>query len=382
MLYFSHVNAIAHILSRTLYELFASLTTPPPSLGELPEVLHFPASPILSHILARMNAVKYYRPPSYAIFPYVQTVLLELLHRYLNVCRVTIDPSKRDYIVTDDNQILTLEWITDKRLMADNTPSIVLVFVLGLSNEHLPCYMHPWVRFLNDSRQNSECVHGVILTRRGTLYSLNTRLIKRLPIHADTEDLKLAFEHLHKTLPWDTKLVGVGYSAGGNHLVKYAATYPTDHRLTAIVNLSTANNLQDAHHHIVQRPAFDTLLARDPTTRIERILPNLISTFSQLNHFIARLQGYDDIEAFYEALSSHREMLQVNIPLLNVASEDDPILPASTLQLYRKAAESHDNVITVLTQRGGHVAWLSPILERPWIVPVVYEFATACAGLS
>jgi pimeloyl-ACP methyl ester carboxylesterase len=64
---------------------------------------------------------------------------------------------------------------------------------------------------------------------------------------------------------------------------------------------------------------------------------------------------------------------QVNVPLLCLNAEDDPIIPATALP--HEDAQAAPNVVLAVTALGGHVAHFEVCL----LVPVIMIQGTACA---
>ncbi len=70
-------------------------------------------------------------------------------------------------------------------------------------------------------------------------------------------------------------------------------------------------------------------------------------------------------------------MQHVGVPLLCMSARNDPIIHPSLLRHAEAAAAANPNVLLALTQRGGHLGWLSGWGGHNWMMDVICEFAEA-----
>lgn len=67
----------------------------------------------------------------------------------------------------------------------------------------------------------------------------------------------------------------------------------------------------------------------------------------------------------------------MGVPLLCMSARNDPIIHPSLLRHAEAAAATNPNVLLAVTQRGGHLGWLSGWGGHPWMMDVICEFAEA-----
>ena len=94
--------------------------------------------------------------------------------------------------------------------------------------------------------------------------------------------------------------------------------------------------------------------------------------------FTAPQFGYPSVDAYYADACMTERLNAVRTPLLGIAAEDDPFLPADGIPT---EFDAEAPVAMVVTKHGGHVAHLEGILPflsgPPFYVKMAREFFTA-----
>ncbi|HEX6549061.1 MAG TPA: hydrolase [Gammaproteobacteria bacterium] len=205
----------------------------------------------------------------------------------------------------------------------------------------------------------------------------------RLPIgyHSGfTQDLEY-FSGLLKEREPGTPLAAVGYSLGGNALLKWLGESPNAHRLTTGVAVSVPFDLADASRIIEtgwsQLYKWELLgrMKRSMLEKFSRIqapypLPDVrrIRTFREFDdQLTAPLHGYQDAADYYRSCSSRHFLKHIQVPTLVLHSADDPFMSPVSVP---RAEELSETVRLELSQRGGHVGFINGSLLRPnmWLV--------------
>lgn len=205
----------------------------------------------------------------------------------------------------------------------------------------------------------------------------------RLPIgyHSGfTQDLEY-FSGLLKQREPGTALAAIGYSLGGNALLKWLGESPNANRLVTGIAVSVPFDLADASRVIEQGLSqlykWELLgrMKRSMLQKFTRIqapyrLPDIrrIRTFRQFDdQLTAPLHGYKDADDYYRSCSSRYFLNNINVPTLILHSADDPFMSPSSLPL---PDELSDSVTLELSQLGGHVGFINGSLLRPnmWLV--------------
>lgn len=200
----------------------------------------------------------------------------------------------------------------------------------------------------------------------------------RLPIgyHSGfTQDLEY-FTGLLKQREPDTKLAAVGYSLGGNALLKWLGESPHAGRLTTGVAVSVPFDLADASRVIEQGMArlYKWSLLRRMKKSMRRKfnlieapfpLPDIgqICTFRQFDdQLTAPLHGMQDANDYYRLCSARYFLKTIRVPTLVLHSKDDPFMSPAALP---RADELSSTVRLELSQRGGHVGFVNGSLLYP-----------------
>ncbi|MGH8371438.1 MAG: hydrolase [Gammaproteobacteria bacterium] len=205
----------------------------------------------------------------------------------------------------------------------------------------------------------------------------------RLPIgyHSGfTQDLEY-FSGLLKQREPDTLLAAIGYSLGGNALLKWLGESPNANRLVTGVAVSVPFDLADASRVIEQGMSQLykwNLLGRMKRSSLQKFanikapypLPDIrrIHTFREFDdQLTAPLHGYKDADDYYRSCSSRFFLKNIRVPTLILHSADDPFMSSASLPI---PDELSDAVTLELSQHGGHVGSINGSLLRPnmWLV--------------
>ena len=215
---------------------------------------------------------------------------------------------------------------------------------------------------------------------------LRQRLPNRRPrlYHSgETGDLDFVVRTLAAREP-QTPLYGLGFSLGGNVLLKWLGEVGAASRITAAAVLSVPYDLE-ASSRFLERPAgrlyaahflgrlrakADALLQRFPQeTRhldADRIRnARTIAAFDE--HLTAPLHGFASATDYYQRSSSLGFLPRITIPTLCISAADDPLFPAEALARARDAASA--SVTFEVTPHGGHVGFIGgrwPFSPRYW----------------
>jgi predicted alpha/beta-fold hydrolase len=168
----------------------------------------------------------------------------------------------------------------------------------------------------------------------------------------------------------------VGYSMGGNLVLKYAGEHcPHVPQLRAVVGVSPLMDLaaSSAALHEPQNRVYEWRFLRNMKRRLrlkaeffpalyalleqERVYDR-IRTMRDFDHqIVARYGGFRDADDYYTSVASSRQAASLSIPTLILHSLDDPFI--RMLPSTRAALVANPHVTYVETQHGGHCAFLT-----------------------
>ncbi len=190
----------------------------------------------------------------------------------------------------------------------------------------------------------------------------------------DTSDLAYLVETLQKR-ERETNFAAIGYSLGGNILLKWLGETGKANPLKAAIAVSVPFELQKAANRIESGFSrfyqwyFLRCLRWRLRKKFERVPspidPALIEQVSSMrdfdNIFTAPLYGFRDADDYYRTTSSRQYLKFIEVPTLLVHAKDDPFMTADVIP---SPAELSPSVTLEVTDAGGHVGFVSG--KYPW----------------
>ena len=298
--------------------------------------------------------------------PHLQTLYGSLLRKGPALQR------ERERLWLEDGDFIDLDWHGPHNA---RTPLVLAVHGLtGSSDSH-------YIRGLQ------QAVQGL----GWTSVALNWRGCSGEPNHLArgyhsgvSEDLAAVIEHLRSKRPL-APLYAVGYSLGGNVLLKYLGERGADSPLRGAVAVSVPFRLDrcadrigigfsrvyQAHfmreltsyvrtkqRALAERGSLDNLAA------LERLGPlDGMRTFWDFDGRVtAPLHGFADAHDYYRRASSRYYLGGIHTPTLIIHSSDDPFIDAGSIPA---AAELSSSTEMQLLERGGHVGFIGGTPVRP-----------------
>jgi len=219
---------------------------------------------------------------------------------------------------------------------------------------------------------NKKGWYGVFMHFRGCSGEHN---LKDRSYHSgETGDLRFLVETLRERYP-EATLSTVGYSLGGNALLKYLGEYKDDSQLKAAVTVSvpyllsnSAEKLGKGLSRIYQRHLLNRLVNKTLSKFQDRQAPvditniNKLNTFKSFDHHItAPIHGFKSGDDYYEQSSSRQYLNKITTPTLLIHSRDDPFMSVDAIP---DQDDLSDSVTLELSNHGGHVGFVSG--NTPW----------------
>ncbi len=280
-----------------------------------------------------------FKPAWWLPGPHLQTLWPSLIRRkiLLDVCSERLELADGDF--------LDLCWV------GKHQGPIVCV-LHGLNGGIESCYVQGILRAIN--RQGWR---GVLMHFRGCS-GVPNRLARSY--HAgETGDLATVIQELMHREP-GVPLAAIGYSLGGNVLLKWLGESGIHNPLKAAVAVSvpfdlakTADRLKKGFSKIYQWKLLRTL-NRKYCTRYR--------TFWDFDHEVtAPLHGFKSVQHYYKLSSSRQYLGKIQKPTLIVQALNDPFTMESALP---RVEEVSDQVILESTKQGGHVGFVAG--TYPW----------------
>ncbi len=213
---------------------------------------------------------------------------------------------------------------------------------------------------------------GVVMHFRGCSGEPN-RLVRSYH-SGDTGDLAYLIEILRQREP-GTPLACVGFSLGGNVLLKWLGKTGGQAPLRAAVAVSVpfvlhsaANRLQQGFSRLYQWQLMRSLRNTVTEKRVRMQLPIKVNDLSTLKNFhdfdehvTAPLHGFDSADHYYTVSSSRQYLNGITVPTLVLHARDDPFMTEAAIP---RDDELSNTVTLELSASGGHVGFVAG--TWPW----------------
>lgn len=298
-----------------------------------------------------------FEPPRWLRNRHVQT-LWPVLFRRLPPAAV-----RRERLETADGDYVDLDW-----LGPDGAPIVILLH--GLTGSSRSIYMRAIQRTLAEAG-----LLTVALNFRGCGGEPNR--LARCYHSGDTEDVQHLYEHLRHRHP-RTPMAAVGFSLGGNVLLKWLGEGRRPDRLCAAAAVSVpfllnrcADRMDQGFSRVYRNSLLDDLkrYVAEKHAHLQRIgaqgeadklrdLGDLsaVDSFWRFDgRVIAPLYGFRDAMDYYEQSSSRRFIPRIETPTLILHAQDDPFVPPDAIP---GQAELPACVELQATGHGGHLGFV------------------------
>jgi uncharacterized protein len=190
-----------------------------------------------------------------------------------------------------------------------------------------------------------------------------------------TDDLFAVIGSMNGTLAANG-LVAIGFSLGGNILLKYLAERGGLSHLRAAVAVSPPIDLHATQRRVAEyrnRRYHQYLLAR---MREERPCPADVCSILEFdNRVVAPTHSFRDALDYYARCSAGPHLGAIRTPTLIIHAADDPWIPSRTFREIEWGRFKH--VRLLMPWSGGHVGFHALGLKRPWHDEVALRFFAA-----
>lgn len=308
------------------------------------------------------RACEGFKPAWWLTSPHAQTIFAAFIRR-----RPCVQLT-RERLELPDGDFLDLDWTPPAR------GPLILVFH-GLEGSAHSRY----------ATGALEVVHrhgwqGVIMYFRGCSGEINR--LARSYHSGDTTDMRFLFQHLQHRYP-ERGLAAIGFSLGGNALLKYLGEAGNASLLSAATAVSVPFELDKAARKLAAgssriyqwyllRKLRAKVTAKDLASRGE--LKHL-KTFRQFDDRItAPLHGFEGVDDYYRRCSSRQYLRGIAIPTLILHAKDDPFLPSEAIP---SPDEVSRTVQLEISPQGGHVGFVSgntPLRPYFWLEARILDF--------
>ena len=294
--------------------------------------------------------------------PHFQTILPTLLNKNEKV------QYKHERLELEDGDFLDLAWW---RLPSLDTRPIIVIFH-GLEGSVYSPYAFRQMRALDRAGFNSVVMHF-----RGCFGEQNR--LARAYHSGETGDARFLMNHIKSSYP-ERPIAAVGYSLGGNMLMKLQGEYGDDSPLFAAVSVSAPLRLELTADHINQGASkfYQSILMKSLKKRLlekfehhdyeqiiglkKEIIPRLKSFWEYDELFTGPVHGFNGAEDYYRRSSASQYIGRITKPALIIHAKDDPFMPPTVLPDLKRLPK---HIEVELSTHGGHVGFLGGTIYRP-----------------
>ncbi len=301
-----------------------------------------------------------FKPAWWLRNPHLQTIWPVLTRRRRKLKQINIE---RERFELYDGDFVDLDWV-GKDL---NGPLVLMLHGFeGSINSHYAKTMlyvisqHGW--------------RGVFMHFRGCSGEPNR--YARGYHSGETRDVSNVMAVLREREP-DTLMAAIGYSLGGNILLKWLGETGDQNPLKAAVAISVPFELNKASARIQQgfsrfyqwyflKCLRDRLMQKfqqvpPPTPLNAELLSDVRTMHDFDDYFTAPLHGFSSADEYYELSSSRQYLKTIAVPTLVLHAKDDPFM---TEDVIPTREEISPQVRLEVTENGGHVGFVEG--KYPW----------------
>lgn len=269
---------------------------------------------------------------------------------------------KRERVELNDGDFIDLDWVGGK------TGPIVLI-LHGLEGSIDSHYVQGMLSTVVQQGWRGVCMHF-------RSCSGEPNRLARIYHSGETSDIAEIVHYLKKR-EVKTPITAVGFSLGGNVLLKWLGETGLQNPLTAAIAASVPFDLTSAATHMNQgfSRIYQWRLLNSLCKKIQwkfryQKAPFALPVLKKLrtirdfdNQITAPLHGFKDAEDYYTHSSSLQYLKNIAVPTLLLHSKDDPLVGYSSLP---KPHEISSSVKYELSEKGGHVGFISG--RFPWAI--------------
>ena len=289
---------------------------------------------------------------------------------------------RRERLITPDNDFLDLDWCGEEHL-----PLVILLH--GLTGSSQSIYIKGLQHVLSQNNYRS-----VALNFRGCSGESNNSF--RCYHSGETQDIDFLYKTLREREPI-TPIAAVGFSLGGNVLLKWLGEQQNNVNLFAAVAISVplvlsicatkldfgfskiyrANLLRELKDYISgKQQHLEKIGATQHAKKLEQLgdLTKIRSFWEYDERVVAKLHGFKNAHDYYARSSSRQYLKKIAVPTLLIHALDDPFMTANVIP---KADELSPFVQLELTKAGGHVGFVAgknPFKPVYWLEQRIPKF--------
>lgn len=308
---------------------------------------------------------KAFKPPFYLRNKHLQTILPSLNRKIDGVKYV------RERIITLDNDFIDVDW--------SKVGSSKLVFLLhGLEGHSYTQYIKGVVKVLNNSGYDTLSVNF-----RSCSGETN-KLLKSYNCGV-SDDAKLVIDYVSSNYDFK-ELFGVGFSLGGNVLLKYLGEEKEKSKLKKAIGVSVPLDLKSSALHLEKgfNKIYLNRFLKNLKVKVEQKkveFPEAIDYEKTLNsvnfrefdeHCTAPIHGYEGAFDYWDKCSSKPLIPKIKTETVIINALNDPFLTPECFPF--EEVKTNDFVDLLTPKHGGHVGFPKIVNGLNYYEAVILDF--------
>lgn len=320
-----------------------------------------------------------FKPSWWLKSAHLQTIYPALFHKAPGLAKIRC---RRERLTASDNDFIDVDWCGKK-----SGPLVILLHGLG------GCSQSGYIKGLQQGL-DEQGFRSIALNFRGCSGESNNS--SRCYHSGETEDIHFLYQTLRQREP-DTPIAAVGFSLGGNVLLKWLGEQSNSLSLFSAVAVSVpfvlstcATKLDSGFSRIYRNNLIRELKQymefkyahlinsgqHGEADKISNLgdLSTIKSFWQYDDQVVAKLHGFASVEDYYQKSSSRQFLKTITVPTLVIQSQDDPFM---TEEVIPEQHEISTSIILEITQGGGHVGFVSganPFKPSYWLEHRIPEF--------
>lgn len=289
---------------------------------------------------------------------------------------------KRERLLTPDDDFIDIDFCGE-----GNQPLVILLHGLTGSSQSV------YIKGLQQALWQ-QGLRSAALNFRGCSGEYNNS--SRCYHSGETGDIDFLYRTLRAREP-DTQMAAVGFSLGGNVLLKWLGEQGSEVRMFAAVAVSVplvlsacaskldsgfsklyrASLLRELKEYVHLKQQHLASLGKSEEAEILRQIGDLdsINSFWQYDdRVIAKLYDFANVEDYYQRSSSRQFLKEITVPTLLIQAQDDPFM---TPEVIPELSELSASVSLEISAAGGHVGFIfgnNPLQPEYWLEQRIPEF--------
>jgi len=295
---------------------------------------------------------------------------LETLYPYFTtkVCQVAY---QRERLELHDGDFLDLDWI-------ENNSNKLVMISHGFEGNSKDHFVEKSASFLTGNGFDVLVWHY-----RSCGGEINR--LPRLYHHGDIQDLADVVDHAIRKSGYQSISL-LGFSMGGNLVVNYLGSNLVSPKIKGGIIFSTPLDLVGASQ--VFSKGFNRFLEKNFFKKLARKLaakadqfPKLldrealskVKSLSELyEKVVLPLHGFPSLKSYYDQWSSQQFLPKIDLPLLIVNAQNDPLLSESCY--LKEFCQSSDNIYLEMPKYGGHTGFTRKMNRELWYLWRIKSF--------